>query len=316
MRTHNPHRRPNEVLACRVWIKQGRMAPVTKSEWLASSDPAAMLNYLCGYEIQEVPSGHMGQPVKRTSDRKLRLFACACCRSVWHLLADPRSRAAVEVAERYADGEAAWDELDLAWDQAHNAVIDAQHSLPVKAWALLHVAWRTADRMIARHMDSIAVDLPAECPSAALLREIIGNPWRPVLMLCGREPGWRIKEGLTVCCCNKCQEIKFSNDSRVLNMARSIYEERAWDRMPVLADALEDAGCPSDKPCRTCSGHGHFNKGNDDFNTCPEECAKYPETGTPCDGSGRVPNPLLAHLRSPGLHVRGCWALDILLGRK
>ena len=63
------------------------------------------------------------------SGRDLRLFACWCVRQVWHLLADERSRNAVEVAERYAMGEAAIDELDAAsaaaWDAASEVARDA-----------------------------------------------------------------------------------------------------------------------------------------------------------------------------------------------
>jgi hypothetical protein len=59
----------------------------------------------------------------------------------------------------------------------------------------------------------------------------------------------------------------------VLLLARGIYEERAFDRMPILADALQDAGCASDD--------------------------------------------LLGHLRDPhATHVRGCWALDLVLGKE
>src|SRR4051812_31550121 len=48
------------------------------------------------------------------SDRKLRLFACGCCRHAWHRLALP-CRRAIRTAERYADGRATVNELAAAW---------------------------------------------------------------------------------------------------------------------------------------------------------------------------------------------------------
>ena len=62
-------------------------------------------------------------------DKTLRLFACKCVREVWHLLTDERSRKAVEVAERYAVGDATDEELDAArdaaWDASSSAARDA-----------------------------------------------------------------------------------------------------------------------------------------------------------------------------------------------
>ena len=60
--------------------------------------------------------------------------------------------------------------------------------------------------------------------------------------------------------------------STVVSLAQPIYAERAFDRLPILADALEDAGC-------------------DNADT-------------------------LTHCRSEGPHVRGCWALDLVLAKK
>ena len=71
---------------------------MTEIEWLTNTDPHTMLMFLNG----------------RVSDRKLRLFGCSCCRRIWHLLTDERSRKAVEVAEQYADGEMNDEELNAA----------------------------------------------------------------------------------------------------------------------------------------------------------------------------------------------------------
>ncbi|MCE9560795.1 MAG: hypothetical protein K8U57_01945 [Planctomycetes bacterium] len=71
---------------------------VSEAEWRACAEPWKMLRFLRG----------------KASDRKLRLFACACCRAVWYLLLDERPRHAVEVAERFADGLATESELAAA----------------------------------------------------------------------------------------------------------------------------------------------------------------------------------------------------------
>src|SRR5215467_2218400 len=77
---------------------------MTEAEWLASTDPVPMVRSLAG-----------------ASDRKLRLFACAACRRVWHLFADDVGRGGVEAAERFADGLATEEELADALTAAESA---------------------------------------------------------------------------------------------------------------------------------------------------------------------------------------------------
>lgn len=75
---------------------------MTEKEWFDCTDPQLMVEF-----IRE-----------KATDRKLRLSAIACCRSVWHLLPDRRSRKTVEIIERYADGLVDAKKLRAVWGDA------------------------------------------------------------------------------------------------------------------------------------------------------------------------------------------------------
>jgi len=90
-----------------------KKAAMTEAGWLGGEDPWELVAHLAPWS--EAGSGRAG-------DRKLRLWACACVRRVWHLVTVPASRAAVELAERFADGLATGRELKAAW-KAADAVV-------------------------------------------------------------------------------------------------------------------------------------------------------------------------------------------------
>ena len=75
---------------------------MTETEWLTATDPKVMLNFLRG----------------KVSDRKLRLFAVACCRAIWDLMDDSRSRQAVEQVESYVDGLLSFDVMHTTYEAA------------------------------------------------------------------------------------------------------------------------------------------------------------------------------------------------------
>lgn len=215
---------------------------MTESEWLACDDPHAMLTFLEG----------------RVSDRKLRLFAVACCRRYWHLLAETPSRQAVLTAERFADGLATPQELQDAQEEAVDAGREGDGRGPVACChlrpdgsypveAARYVAGEMIDVMDTRQElsdEEWQAELRAE---AEVLKDIFGNLFRPAVS----DPA-RLSPSAVA-------------------LARTIYEERAFDRMPELADAVEEAGCHN-----------------------PD---------------------ILGHCRSTGPHVRGCWVVDLILGK-
>jgi hypothetical protein len=202
--------------------------------WRSCTDPAEMLSHLLE---------------QGTSDRKLRLLACACCRQIWDLLQNPKSRLAVEVSERFADDQATT--LELARARATALTVGGN-----EAWAAYWAAnvkpggplWNTftaaataiARRAVTKLQDPAMANLHGTWDSAQktaqlrqvdLITEIIGNPFRVFVM---KQQWLAWESGLLV------------------RLAEGIYEDRAYDRMPILGDALEDAGCEEEEILRHC----------------------------------------------------------------
>jgi hypothetical protein len=206
---------------------------MTEAEWLSCSDPLPMLEWLRS-------SG-------RASDRKLRLFPVACVRSGLFRFGKGLD-IGLEVLERYADGEADGSEVDRVfqsfgpswsiWDFTQ-AFKDRPYAFAVnESRSRSHEAALAA--LLGRDISRPAADgggLPSHLAAkAALLRDLFGNPFRPPPTV---EVAWLSWDGGTV-----------------LRMARAIDEERAFDRMPILADALEEAGCTDEGLLQHCRGPG------------------------------------------------------------
>jgi hypothetical protein len=223
------------------------MARMTEAEWTTSNDSYRALKPC--------------RKIIRYHPRKGRLFAVACCYRIWNRLTDERSRKAVETAALHAEGLATDHQLQAAEARASVAHADA-YRLRGKAgacpeWAAQFAAsldaWFAATR--ASNFAYVAAGDPVSEPGpekkvqADLARCIFGPlPFRPV----APDPVWLA--------------------ANVKQLAQGIYADRAFDRLPLLADALEEAGC------------------------------------TDAD--------ILAHCRGPSPHVRGCWVVDLILGKQ
>jgi hypothetical protein len=203
---------------------------MTEKEWQASTDRNALLGHL---------AKHCGVTRSRQGRRKLRLFGCACVRRVWRRLTDQRSRAAVEVAERYADGLASAGELKQVAGAAKEAAdaaaaatgsdtpqtpAGARRYAAFASWVVaLPSAWSAASAA-----ESVRIALWFTAPGegkaqAALVRDIFGNPFRPHPAL---DPRWLTWES-----------------GAVARLARSLYGANAFAKLPALAALLKRAGC-------------------------------------------------------------------------
>src|SRR5262249_57133298 len=118
----------------------------------------------------------------KASDRKLRLFGCVCCRAIWELLTDERSREGVMVAECYADGQASTDQLAEAHLIAFAAYEDGDYADYLAAAYLapavsLNASLSTAEAALKATTPNAAAS--ARKVQADMLRDIVDNPFRP-----------------------------------------------------------------------------------------------------------------------------------------
>ena len=146
-----------------------------------------------------------------------------------------------------AGSHLAWDQLDDAWRARVDQLERRAESEPVWMWEDERGTLSLADpTVLALHY---VLDSLLECHHQAdVIRDIFGNPFQPITW----HPSWRT--------------------STVVTIAKTMYDSRDFSPMPLLADALQDAGCE-----------------NED---------------------------ILNHCRSGGPHVRGCWVVDLVLGKE
>jgi hypothetical protein len=194
---------------------------MTENEWQTASEPQAMLEFLH-------TSG-------RVSDRKLRLFAVACSRRVWGLI-DALGHAAVDAAESFADGFASPEQMRAARLACQGAGGQA-------AWYAAATNPATAARNAARSAQAgakalVGSDVEELLAQAALLRDIFcPMSFHPFHV----DPSW-----LT---------------PNVVKLAQAIYDERTFDRMSDLADALDKVGCNDADLLGHCRGSGPHVRG-------------------------------------------------------
>jgi hypothetical protein len=237
---------------------------MNEAEWNNCTKPIAMLQSIQG----------------TLSDRKLRLFTCACLRRVWHLLPDDSCREVIQETERTAEETGSMPDDALPWwlrldfDQAFSALLGDRDVYNTMTSILVHAAQTHADGQVASwraahseadpvwrsQVSKLRADSAREEEASVqlgLLRDVVGIPSRrlcldPIVLR------W--------------------NDGIVQKLAQAAYDERVLpegtldiSRLAVLADALEESGCTDAE--------------------------------------------LLGHLRGPGPHVRGCYAIDLMLGK-
>ena len=240
---------------------------MTEVEWLACTELDELLEFLR----------------HRASDRQFRLFVCACCRRLLPWLQGKRKAAlalcekALEVSENYADGlvdqatltaalpasayysvtagpgvlaaevarrtlyvQLAGNERPMRFGRrliGHPASEAAEFARSVVST----IAGETKDRSgKSKAPRKRAATIQEKAFQVELLRDLFGNPFQSVVI----DSGWLAWNGGTV-----------------VQLAQGVYNDRAFDRLPVLADALEEAGCDDDRVLGHCRQPGQHVRG-------------------------------------------------------
>ena len=201
---------------------------MTEAAWLAATTSLPMLDWLA-------------DRTPRPSDRKWRLLLAGCARQVWDQIPPGPKREAVETAERCADGDGSQEEVAKARAEYYT-VDEGLRSAGMSGWNIHAIAYAscTSERRLARphwttHWGGVSALAGERLPG--LLRCVFGSPFRRVEV----EPSW-----LT---------------PHTLPLANGIYADRAFDRLPLLADALRDAGCDDPAVLAHCRAEGPHVRG-------------------------------------------------------
>jgi hypothetical protein len=255
---------------------------VTEQDWLICDDSIPMLEFLqTGFgtpfdslapEVEFQIEGSREIRSWTASQRKLRLFACACMRRSQDLAVSPRLNA-IRISEQYADGlvdEAALEDAFVPVRKLPEPIpADADFALSVlgptdMVWEarLIEAFVTLGPRLDTLAAATKAAEIITECEGteslskrgktersqqAHLLRDIFGNPFRPVSL----------------------DRSRLNDKTR--SVARTIYDKGLFADLPRLGRALKDAGCANQE--------------------------------------------LLDHCQWPTRHVRGCWVVDLVLGK-
>jgi hypothetical protein len=225
---------------------------MTEAEWLNEQRRAqAMVWTLRGTKVTHTKAGR----------RKLRVFACACCRLVWDMLNNPVLRQSVEVAERFAEGQSSKDELEKAYCSASEGLggaltPDAPGAQESTAASMALNVARPQAFSAAFYMTAYPIplagyrvqDKEGDALLCDLLRCVFGNPFRPSPPLPPSVLAW--------------------SDGTIRRLAEGIYEERRLPegtldtaRLAILADALVDAGCDDEALIQHCREPGPHVRG-------------------------------------------------------
>ncbi len=210
---------------------------MTEADWLAGTDPAQMIEF-----------------VRDTAtDRKMRLLAVACCRSSRQLLLNKNHRAGLDAAERHADGFLTLAELREVGERCNARAVamygQTELERDIHRWAeatavanATHPPGGNYFDLANNALDAIwmlnrAIHRDINPGLSHLVRDVLGNPFRSVAL----DPSCRTEV--------------------VVALATGIYEGRAFERLPVLADALEDAGGADADVLGHCRGGGPHARG-------------------------------------------------------
>jgi hypothetical protein len=223
---------------------------VTEQDWIESENIEQMLECLVSERFPDAEPCNWGR-----GERKKCLFVCACLRRIWNLLPE-EYKATFEIRELDVDGlvsdetrQAKWSAAErISWEH-HNLLFAVGYDdIGLLCYIAAGIAAEAATDRSGVPRQTEACQQQERREHASLLRDIFGNPFRLVTI----NPAW-----LTW------------HDGLLVSMARQMYDSRDFTDMPIVADALEEAGC-SDQD-------------------------------------------ILAHCRSRGVHVRGCFAIDAIL---